>query len=159
MEFIIEIDFITSLITNSSSTVYSEATSVEAMHELLNEVIQAVGGIRKSEDVFDISIYLDIDYLIDCVTDEPDCYEHLIPEEDYPTGLFEIEWGNDGHGKKVDFITTRLTDMNNDGKIENEEAAYDGFIDTRYLVKLKNGKDTRIGSLVQQLFSHEATRG
>lgn len=57
--FVLSGTFLTDIITNSSSVVYSAASSVGSLQSLLDEILAAVGVNKTAAELFNISIILD----------------------------------------------------------------------------------------------------
>ena len=77
----LKIHSITSLITNSSTTIYTNCTrSVEPAKQLLNEILRLAGETKTCDEVFEIFVSKDIDFerIWDCAYDYI-CDKHLEP--------------------------------------------------------------------------------
>lgn len=151
----IKAPFSTDIITNSSSVVYSMATSVDSLHSFIDEILKYFGTDKRSRDVFNIVIMPDLDklaYIGDYFDQmDEDLVERIKPEYG---DLFDAPYGKD-IVKQIRDIGVRLVSQ---GIIPSDvfDNGYD-YSDSSYIVSLKDGKETELGSLVQQLFSHEAS--
>lgn len=147
--FLLKGVFSTDIITNSSSVVYSRATSVESLHEFINEILSMFGVSKKSEDVFDILIIPDDLKYTDEHIDEYDFYELF----GFDKKSFEkLSWS-----ERYNLTEKRGLELAIEGKLELSlfEDEY-GYMDSSYLVRQKDGTDTNIGKMLEGLFSHDA---
>ncbi len=78
MEIKIPIHSVIDVITNSSTEIFTfvKDNAVELCHEAINEILKVSGSDKKSEDLFDVYIEPDLDYLNDTIIDHLlDCNE------------------------------------------------------------------------------------
>lgn len=146
--------FSTDIITNSSSVVYSMATSVDSLHDFIDEILKHFGTDKKSRDVFDVIVvptYLD------------DIYEYLYSDslEDVMhkyADLPELVWKNDNYQEIEKMYIDRTIELIKSGELSASDFAGEhGYYDSSYLISVKDGAETELGNMVSRLFSHEAS--
>ena len=145
MNFTVNVDFFTDIITNSSSVVYSQASGVETMFAFLNDVIKEFGVDKTAEDIFDVVIVPDMDRLEDWIFswyDEDGFQEKIenLPQENRLGVVKE---------KAVELASNPNFDM-------DEIYEYPEYEESSYLITTRDGKDTGLGEKVAKLFTHEA---
>jgi len=149
MNIIISNPFSTDIITNSSSVVYSMATSVDSLHDFIDEILKYFGTDKKSRDVFDIMILPDLERLrwggIDSLDDEV---------ASRFSDLEKLEWSRE----VGDLYVQRGIQLVKEGVLHADDFVNtDGFYNSSYLVSLKDGSETKLGNMVEHLFSHEGS--
>jgi hypothetical protein len=143
MYFTVKVDFVTQIITNSSSVVFSYADG-NAFIEFVNELFSTLGVSKKCEDVFDVFTIPELDMFADYVLDSED-------EE-----LAHVYEGL-GYRDRGAAVKKHVIDQTKRGVVFELGTVYDGYAHpTELLIVLKDGKDTKLGQMVQNIFSHEA---
>lgn len=147
--FLIHGLFTTDIITNSSSVVYSEASSPATLHAVFNEVLGLVGHQGKSEDLFDIyEVPSRLEEADEYVDDFFDVFG--VDEDAYESA----SWTE--RGKMIMEAGLRLI---KEGKLDSEMFRdQDSYgLDSSYLVVLKDGTETEIGKRLNGLFDTTAS--
>jgi hypothetical protein len=146
MEQIITIDFVTALITNSSSTVYSAAGSVDELHDVIDEILTIAESPKVSRDLFKIYRYPDEDRCKYTLEESPEDYEDFVPASS------DADW-SERQETAYAYITKRVKA---ETVPESWWTNYDDYEESSYLVCLKDGTETKLGARIFNLFGHEA---
>lgn len=156
MNIIIKNPFSTDIITNSSSVVYSMATSVDSFHDFIDEILRHFGTGKNSRDVFDIIVLPDLgkleyidEYLDNGSLDELD----LGKIKERFGDIFNEPYSRDKR-KRVLAIAIELV---KEGIIPVDVFDNGYYQNSSYLVSLKDGSETNIGNMIEELFSLEAS--
>ena len=147
------------LVTNSSSVVYSSANGVNNIKSAFNEILKYAESGKTFDDVFNVRILpeklLDLNYFSEFLDDfdESDWeFDSVITQVDY----LQLGWKErQAEAKKI-----RPQFMDNwdnwEGDMSLFESEY-GFVSSSYVVTLKDGTATKLGSMLFGLFSHEGS--
>ena len=158
--FIVHGLFSTDIITNSSSVVYTQANNVGRLYELIDAILKLIGSDKKAKDMFDIVI---IPSSTDWIAEELSV--EVVLEKSFRAhaekigrtleemlgcevkDLEDIKWQE---GDKIlEKFVIELAKTGYEFELEEDH-------DSSYVVYLKDGQPTAIGSLVEGLFeSHE----
>jgi len=172
MKIYIPVHSVVDVITNSSSVIYTEATTnaVSTMKEIINSILKLAGSEKTAEDLYDISIQkLPAGGLVDWLL----CEGHdLIDdgEENVPTNIVEIVKQTDSLESK-DYMTRRtfaeqliqtheaelLTYFTT---LSEDDYYYDRpmFLDN-LVIKTKDGVDTTFAlKILSMFYSYEGER-
>jgi len=143
MYFTVQLDFVTQIITNSSSVVYSYADD-NAFKQFVNALFKEVGIDKTCDDVFDLYVL-------------PTNMDMIVGDEENEElqGLLKgLSWSEKNKvaekyvleqimaGKELDYGEDVWTGVSNP---------------TRLLVCTKNGQFTELGKMVANVFDHSAT--
>jgi hypothetical protein len=146
IEVVLDIDFVTALITNSSSTVYSSASTPEALHELFNEVLTLGQATLTSEDIFDIYIMPYGETASSYIDENQSEYPDLVMSKEY-------DWDAiDAYIMKRVKARTAPSEWFSHGD-------YEEFESSRYLIILANDGETKtdLGKKLLGLFYHQGS--
>lgn len=142
--------FSTDIITNSSSVVYSMASTPDTMHDFIDEILQYFGTEKKSRDVFDIFVLPDLDRLHWGEIEDMD--KEVI---DRFSDLNKLKWT-----KEIgELYVQRGIELVKEGTLKPSDFADTdyGYYNSSYLISLKDDRQTKLGQLVESLFSHKAS--
>ena len=148
--------FITDIITNSSSVVYSYAYGANAFYKLVNELLQEIGVDKKAEDLYDVYVIADklLDYPEELFEDDPDKFEEFF-------GVTSEEWDDMSWDEERKLIEKAISEKSPEEleKMSDEiPENYDGFAaETSYFIRTKDGRESALTNSVLSLFSHEAS--
>ena len=146
MYFTVQLDFVTQIITNSSSVVYSYADD-NAFKQFVNALFKEVGINKTCDDVFDLYVLpANLDAIIEDEKNEE--YGEL------QNLLKEFSWR-----EQAEIAESYILEKLKAGqKVDYGETWFGLPNATRLLVVLKDGQPTTFGNLVQRVFTHEAFR-
>jgi len=98
------------LITNSSTEIFiNSSKSIEPAKELLSELLKLAGSYKTCDEVFEVSLTMDTDYLVDILRDQMENYD----EENYiKLGLDDL-----AYTKSYEVVEQYVNDVMK-GKIE-----------------------------------------
>lgn len=147
----VSVDFMTALVTNSSTTVFSYADSA-GFERFINSLLAHIGSDKKCADLFDVYVFPAVDDLIWAGPED-------IEDPDWVELWAKYSYLN-GPSEKVvkEFLVAKLRAGKPIDMYFGEH--WSGYSNpTEFCIVAKNsGAITELGRLAQCLFSHEAFR-
>lgn len=138
--FTIKGAFFTDIITNSSSVVYTWATSKENLYSIIDEVLEEVGSEKKARDLFDIYVIAG-DMFDVCEQEEyADFFTSLDMEE-----FLTLDYS--GQYNKLKELPLAEQE-----RLTEEYRRNRDYVSTDYVVVTKSGQESRITKLIGNLF-------
>ena len=142
--------FFTDIITNSSSVVYTWATSKENLYSIIDEVLVEIGSEKKARDLFDIYIVSSdmFDWLRDvCEEEEYAEFFTSFDMEEFLSLNYKEQYKK---LKELPLVEQeRLTNLYSQNS--------DSYTNSSYVVVTKSGQESRITRLIGNLFDSAET--
>ena len=167
MKIYIPIHSVVDVITNSSSVIYTEATTnaVSTMKEIINSILKLAGSEKTVDDLFDISIQkIPSDGLVEWLRYEA---SDMVAYEKAPANIVEIVKrveafaDNDYMAKRVfaeGLVQTHEAELLAYFNEQDDDEDRPMFLDT-LVIKTKDGVDTQFtAKILSTFYSYEGER-
>jgi len=153
MIFYLPGSFITQIITNSSSVVYTTARDVEAVYAVFDEFLKDLGLELTAKEVMTVEMVPKLDHIIDRITDSLFEYEDLPEDEVEPVLLELLNLYEEDYSAFKQAVLRLYVESEFLREYINDLTDSDST-PSNYVVSIE-GKHSKIGELLSKLFDAE----